>query len=239
MNQYELQEILKRHKIWLNDHDDPNGSKVNLTYANLFNSDLSNADLSYAYLINVNLSNANLRYANLRYANLENADLRYAYLKNANLSNADLTGANLENANLEDIELYGVNLGDNYEYVKSITSIVNDGEDIIGYKQCISFHPDSIGKCIVKLLIPKNAKRSNATGRKCRCEFAKVLEITDMLGNSVPTDSIVYSVFDRETKYIINRMVYPDSFDNIRFNECSNGIHFFLTREEAIDYQLL
>lgn len=30
--------------------------------------------------------------------------------------------------------------------------------------------------------------------------------------------------------------VVPDSFDEDRWNECSNGIHFFITKQEAIDY---
>ena len=28
--------------------------------------------------------------------------------------------------------------------------------------------------------------------------------------------------------------VYPDSFDENRFEECSNGIHFFMNKQDAI-----
>ena len=49
------------------------------------------------------------------------------------------------------------------------TRILPEG-DIIGYKKC----RDGV---IVKLLIPIKAKRSHAFGRKCRAEYAKVLEI--------------------------------------------------------------
>ena len=31
-------------------------------------------------------------------------------------------------------------------------------------------------------------------------------------------------------------MVYPDAFDEDRFNECSNGIHFFIDKQLAINY---
>jgi hypothetical protein len=33
-------------------------------------------------------------------------------------------------------------------------------------------------------------------------------------------------------------ITYPDSFDDTRWEECSHGIHCFLTREEAINYKL-
>ncbi len=39
--------------------------------------------------------------------------------------------------------------------------------------------------------------------------------------------------YDGKTKYIPGSITYSDSFDNNRWKECSNGIHFFLTREEA------
>ena len=38
--------------------------------------------------------------------------------------------------------------------------------------------------------------------------------------------------------YKVGEMVYPDSFDEDRWNECSNGIHFFINKQEAIDYIL-
>ena len=41
---------------------------------------------------------------------------------------------------------------------------------------------------------------------------------------------------DCNFKYTINKMVYPDSFDDDHRNVCSNGIHFFLDKQEAMDY---
>ena len=108
ITQDELKEILEQHKLWLNDNT--KGCRANLSYAYLYNANLSNANLSYAYLHNARLSNANLQNANLHNANLSNAylhkaDLSHADLSNANLSyaylsNADLSRANLSNANI-------------------------------------------------------------------------------------------------------------------------------------------
>lgn len=78
MEQEKLNEILEKHKKWLNDEE--GGERA----------DLRNADLSYADLRNADLSDAILSDADLRYANLRHADLRYASLRDADLSYADL-----------------------------------------------------------------------------------------------------------------------------------------------------
>ena len=73
MDKAKLDEILRKHDLWLNGKED--GERADLRYA----------DLSYA-----NLRYANLRYADLRYADLSSANLRYANLSYANLSYANL-----------------------------------------------------------------------------------------------------------------------------------------------------
>ena len=87
----ELDEILKLHKLWLEDNG--KGARANLRWANLRSADLrsadlSSADLSSADLRSADLSSANLRWANLRWANLSSANLSLANLRWANLSSA-------------------------------------------------------------------------------------------------------------------------------------------------------
>ena len=72
--QSELNEILAKHKKWLNGED--GGEQANLRSANLRYADLSSANLRY-----VNLSYADLRYADLRSADLRSANLRHADLR--------------------------------------------------------------------------------------------------------------------------------------------------------------
>ena len=43
---------------------------------------------------------------------------------------------------------------------------------------------------------------------------------------------------DKEFLYVPGEIVIPDSFDDNRWEECSNGIHFFITRQEAEEYLL-
>ena len=98
----------------------------------------------------------------------------------------------------------------------------------IGYKK-------ASGK-IVKLLIPEDAKRSSATSRKCRCSKATVLSITNLDGSETGEKS-VKSDKSIDFIYKVGKEVKVKDFDENRWNECSTGIHFFITREEAVQYQ--
>ena len=90
-------------------------------------------------------------------------------------------------------------------------------------------------KSRVKLKITENAKRSSAFGRKCRCSEAVVLAIENVDGT--PSDKTeVFSQYDRQFVYRVGKTVSVSDFDDDRKNECSPGIHFFITRQEAVDY---
>jgi uncharacterized protein YjbI with pentapeptide repeats len=87
---------------------------------------------------------------------------------------------------------------------------------------------------LIKLLIPEDAERSSSTTRKCRASKAVVLDIENLSKNT-HVDEIVNTRYVA-TLYKVGEEVIPDSWDNNRWNECSHGIHFFITREEAINY---
>lgn len=89
---------------------------------------------------------------------------------------------------------------------------------------------------IVKLLIPKDAKRSSSTSRKCRCSYAKVVNITLLDGSKTEMKKLVNTRYNPNVTYKVGEYVYPDKFDEDRWNECSNGIHFFINRQEAVEY---
>jgi len=186
-----------------------------LRSADLRGADLRSADLSDADLSDADLSAANLRSADLRGANLRSADLSDADLSDADLSDADLSAANLS------------------ELTVAQTSILPDEGDIIGWKKAITLDGAPI---IVKLLIPADAQRSNATGRKCRASTARVLDLQDKQGNSLPPDTTAYSSYDPDFTYQKGETVHVEDFDTNRWDECAPGIHFFITRIEAIEY---
>ena len=172
-----------------------------------------------------NLYGTNLYGADLRGANLYGANLRGANLYGADLSEADLSGANLSGANLwcaKNIPALTI----------AKTSIIPDEGDVIGWKKALAEDGTQI---IVKLLIPTDAQRSNSTGRKCRASKAKVLDIQDMNGNSLK-NTIAYSIHDVDFTYKVGETVQVDDFDTNRWDECAPGIHFFITRIEAVTY---
>ena len=179
------------------------GRRANLTYANLTGANLTGANLTGANLTCANLTDANLTRAYLTGADLTDAYLTGAYLTRADLTRADLTRANLTDAYLTDAR------GLAYQ-------IPQEGE-LIAWKKTTGGP--------VKLRIPPEAKRTaSIVGRKCRAEWAEVLEGEGDSTSDAKGPTIHYAP---------GLTVRPDSYDPDPRVECSHGIHFYLTREEA------
>ena len=176
-----------------------------------------------------NLFGANLRGANLRCADLSGANLFGADLSGADLFDADLSGANLFGANLSGADLSGASIDQMMWdiYTAFYPLQCPESGSYIGYKKA--------GDLVVELEIPADARRSSATSRKCRASKAKVLSITDINGN--PAGGQVKSNYDPNFVYTIGETVEVSYFDDDRWNECSTGIHHFITRAEAVIYE--
>ena len=256
MTKGELQDIIESHKKWLNGDG---GERANLCGADLSDTDLRNVSLHHALMIHADLCNANMSGIKLCGGDLSdailcNADLSCAIINAANLSYADLSGANLcytnlcntdlHNANISDAKLCGANLsGANLSRANlrgtDLSKLIYDEDtafyalqcpetgSFIGYKKVHGY--------IVELEILADAKRSSATSRKCRCSAAKVLSITTISGKSTNVKEIA-SNRDSNFVYRVGEIVRVDCFDENRWNECSTGIHFFITRSEAERY---
>ena len=187
----------------------------------LFEYDIDN-NTTKATLAKAIAQGADLQGADLQGAYLRNADLRNAYLRNAYLQDADLRNADLRNADLRNADLRGANLTEQKLLIASTRIIPPIGQEIIGYKKCCN-------GIIVKLLIPREAKRSHAFGRKCRAEYATVLEIDGA--------EIAYSQYNNNFSYKVGETIKPtEPFDDDFTQECAPGIHFFTSKEEALDY---
>ena len=134
----------------------------------------------------------------------------------ANLSGADLSRADLSWANLS--------------RAKNINYPITCPEkgSFIAFKK-------ARGGFIVELEIPEDAKRCSATTRKCRCSKARVVSITNPDGTETEVTSVA-SKLDAGFVYKVGEVVEVPNFDENRWNECSSGIHFFITRQEAVDY---
>ena len=192
----ELNEILQKHKMWLN--NDKGGERANLR--------------------SIYLRFADLRFTDLRFADLRGTDLKNADLRGADLSDANLRGADLRGTDLTSIETNMSTIGYNLACPEK--------GSFIGYKKA--------NGCIVELLILEDSKRSSATTMKCRCDKAKVLDIEDIkTGLKV---QVVRSNYDFNFVYKVGEIVSVENFDNNRWDECSTGIHFFVNKENALNY---
>jgi hypothetical protein len=128
-----------------------------------------------------------------------------------NSGERDFRGANLRGAYLR-----GANL--NPKEIARRQIVPSDGS-FTAWKKLAN-------ETIAKLLIPEDAERvGGLIGRKCRASKVIVLA-GDGLSNH-----------DSRTKYTKNETVVPDSWDPDPRIECAPGIHFFVTRQEAEEYE--
>lgn len=137
----------------------------------------------------------------------------------ANLAGADLAGAYLGGANLTG--------------AKGLSNACPTHGSFIGWKKARKTD-NTFTVTLVKLLIPEDAKRSSATSAKCRCNKAQVLEITSLDGKE--SYDTTTSSYDKTFIYKVGETESVEDFCEDRFEECAAGIHFFVDRDEAINY---
>ena len=252
----ELKKVLEEHEKWLKSKGEK-GIRADLSATDLRHVNLSGADLRFVYLEQADLRYANLSYTNFRTANLIGSNLMGAYLmgsnlmgaylysadlrdtnmveadlRNASARDADLTNADLRFADLRGTDFDNAVLDDARYFIPSVCP--KEGS-FIAWKKAMISKFDSCAYVIIKLLIPEDALRSSGTSRKCRASKAVVLDI-QMLDGTPLENVTACSKYNFSFIYEIGKTVEPDSFDENRFNECSNGIHFFIDRSEAVEY---
>ena len=140
----------------------------------------------------------------------------YNIQPSANLSGADLSGANLWRANLRLANLWRANIKNaklpNFQ-------IVPEKGSFVAYKK--------VDSGVIEILIPEDAKRtSSLVSRKCRASHVKVLEGSGFS----PTHT------QNTLEYKEGEVVYADAFDDDIRIDCTSGIHFFMTRKEAEEW---
>lgn len=99
MENREINDILKKHKIWLATNG-KKGEKANF----------SGSVLTGANFRGVTLAGANFQGADLERSDFEEADIRKAFFQEANFRYANLRGADLRGADLQAVDLQGVDL---------------------------------------------------------------------------------------------------------------------------------
>ena len=251
MTQHELNVAINKHRAFL--AGDADGEKADFCYC-----DLSHLEITGINLVDVNFAgakaagttfdNCNLSGANFRACSLLNAAFIQCTLVGAIFYQADLSSACFDYSDLEGVWFSGAdcyNAGFGYaknmdlihidEYTEYMFLRCPSEGSFIGWKKARCIVDGFRRQCIIKLEIPADALRSSATTRKCRCSKAKVLDIVTMGENPVHVDS-AFSHWDMTFRYLVGETVEPNSFDSNRWKECAPGIHFYLTKEEALHH---
>lgn len=235
-------------------------SKVNLRDANFSGADLTGANFDDAHLADANFSHANLHHTSFYGSFLASADFSYSTIMLSDFNSTHLNYANFNHSIIKHTNFSGADLtGVDFTKAKGSLLDYRKGkilkESIIGYKLCISKKHKCINMNypIVKLEIPKGAVVFSINGNKCRTNKAKVIDIEgfDIIYDRYYPEDLVKYLIDKERQnypraynidsafylsYYIGDEININDFD-LRYNqECSTGIHFFMTREEAIEY---
>jgi len=194
---------------------------ININSSLFFRDTIHNIAIHVAYSLNVVLLNTAFNCCSIMGVSIWRAYMYNCEFKYISIS--ECTDANITtyNSNIKDI----------------IPQICPEEGSFIGYKKIVLTGEHDYGSAIAVLEIPADADRLTGINGKCRCSKAKVVRI-ETLDSEILSDAIGISVIhdDNMIKYIPGEMVYPDSFDDNILVECSHGIHFFMSKKEAIDY---
>ena len=165
-----------------------------------------------------NFKNANCYGAIFRDTSFWNTDLTNVKMLEADFTNADFVRCKLDNIMYD-------------ECTCGIALACPEKGAFTAFKKAELYNGD---RCIVELQVPADALRSSATTRKCRVSKAKVVAVYTMDGKSIKQNA--YSTHTRSFAYKLGKTVEVKNFDKNRWNECSSGIHCFITKREAEQY---
>lgn len=233
---------------------------VNIDYAQFSLAYIKNTNFTNSNLREATFHGAYLRSVKFYKTNIENGSFSDAHLDNIKFDDCNMSYTNFDGANIVDsidsifASKSNIVNGKNIEYMKG--KILTD--NIIGYKKCRRMNGMSISEfksqcnplllpsnpfipgpmylphsaskedeVIVTLEIPRGAVVFSINGHKCRTNKAKVIAID----GADKAMSLNY-----QTSYYVGDEFTIYNFNCVYNKECAEGIHFFLTREEAEKY---
>jgi hypothetical protein len=192
---------------------------INFSVSMFVNVTFDGADLSGCSIKNACLDGCSLREVNFADACMKGACMRECDMTGCNICGANLFSAVLEHANLTDVH--------SDERTQWFRMYCPETGPILGYKKCV-------GDRLVQLLIPADAKRTSATRACCRCNKAKVLTIKNF--DDTQEFEEAWSLVDENFVYRKGQWVEVKDFNEDRWFDSTTGIHFWLTKAEAIAY---
>lgn len=227
---------------------------LDLRNVSFYNVDLSDAVFRTCNCIGMSMMDVDLRRTTIRDCNFTHAIFTKVDFKATSMFDCDFKSCLFDYSNLIYVSCLSCNFS--RAIFKSTSTIDRVKCDVytgffdlvcpeegsfIGFKKAFIYNSitDKCEYIIVKLQITKNALRSSSTSRKCRCSEAKVLGFYDIDHSPIDIEEgeKVISIHDYNFEYKLGKIVRPtEPFDPYRWNECSTGIHFFITFDEAVRY---
>lgn len=204
---------------------------MDLTGWELRNIDFSGSDFNRVILDDADLDRSSLhktwfRDCSMKRARLTNADVTEAGMRYLDLSGSDFSGSNFHATLFEYANLEGVTDNEDTRYFR--LACPEEGA-FIAWKCCTEWR-------VVQLLVPADARRVSATFDSCRCDKAKVLSIKSI--DETVSYTWAQSTVDPNFYYEVGKWVEPaNGFEENRWLDSSEGIHFFMEREKCVAYQ--
>lgn len=205
---------------------------------NLSGSVMRNMNLRRATFENCNLNGADFGNSMMDHVAFYDCDIRNMILENCKLRGASFRGNDMEGINLEGANIYAAVLEDATNQDKVITDentrwyemlCPPEGEAFIAWKCCTDLR-------VVQMLVPRDAKRCMATMETGRVSKVKVLSIKSI--DESESFTWAQSTVDPDFYYEVGHWLEPaNGFQEDRWKDSSPGIHFFLERQQCVDYQ--
>ncbi|MBR0373875.1 MAG: pentapeptide repeat-containing protein [Mogibacterium sp.] len=196
---------------------------LNLSWATFENCNLRGTDFSGSKLDHVAFYNNDIRDMKLRGCLARGCSFRFQDMTGIDLSGANIYSSVLEDATNQD----KVIIDDNTKWYKMRCPEV--GQAFIAWKCCTDLR-------VVMMLVPADAKRCMSTLETGRAAKVKVLKITSI--DESESFTWAQSTVDPDFYYEVGKWLEPaNGFQEDRWKDSSPGIHFFLDRQQCVDYQ--
>lgn len=214
--------VLKRSSFKNTKINNSSFENVNLNASKFIGCVVFNNRFVKAELCTSLVESTNIFQARVSNSKIINTTFNCSTIDIVKFTNIDFLKTIFNNSQIDSIELIDCK---NFPFIPTVCP---EEGSFIGYKKT--------NKGIVKLEIPADARRISGTGRKCRCDKAKVLGIYDKNRNLLSITE-TSSYFDNNFIYRVGEMVEEPDYCENRWKTCSSGIHFFINFQEAVEYQ--
>ena len=84
---------------------------------------------------------------------------------------------------------------------------------------------------MIKAMIPRQAKRSSGTTRKCRTNKLYIDKIFSICDEDVPKS---FRLKNRDIKTAVGESLVDNNFEENRFKTSSVDLYFWISKEEAL-----